>query len=58
MSGPALATAPRFAEVDLRELMAAARASGMVAPDGALLPIVRITIVQSTPGARALADAA
>ena len=49
VSGPALATAPRFAGVDLRELMAAARASGMVAPDGSLLPIVGITILQSTP---------
>jgi DNA-binding CsgD family transcriptional regulator len=49
VSGPALATAPRFAGVDLRELMAAARASGMVAPDGSLLPIVRLTIVQSAP---------
>ncbi len=49
VSGPALVTAPRFAGADLRALMAAARASGMVSPDGALLPIVRITILQSTP---------
>lgn len=48
-SGPALATAPRFADSDLRELMASARASGLVSPDGTMLPIVRITILQSTP---------
>ena len=34
VSGPALATAPRFAGVDLREHMAAARAIGMVSPEG------------------------
>ena len=49
VSGPALVTAPRFAGADLRALMAAARASGMVSSDGSLLPIVRITILQSTP---------
>ena len=49
VSGPALATAPRFADADLRALMAAARATGMVSPDGSLLPIIRITILQSTP---------
>ncbi|RZS67607.1 DNA-binding CsgD family transcriptional regulator [Agromyces ramosus] len=49
VSGPALATAPRFADADLRALMAAARATGMVSPEGTLLPIVRITIMQSTP---------
>lgn len=48
-SGAALATAPRFAGSDLRELMASARASGLVSPDGSMLPIVRITILQSTP---------
>lgn len=49
VSGPALATAPRFAGADLRALMSAARASGMVSPDGSLLPIVGITILESTP---------
>ncbi len=48
-SGPALATAPRFAGADLRAVMSASRASGMVSPDGSLVPIVRITIMQSTP---------
>lgn len=48
-SGAALATAPRFAGSDLRELMASARASGLVSADGSLLPIVRLTILQSTP---------
>ena len=45
VSGPALATAPRFANADLRALMAAARATGMVSPEGALLPIIRITVL-------------
>lgn len=49
VSGPAFATAPRFAGSDLRELMAAARASGMLSPDGSLLPVVRITILQGMP---------
>ena len=49
VSGPALTTAPRFAGADLHALMAAARASGAVSPDGALLPIVRTTILQSVP---------
>lgn len=49
ISGPALATSARFAGSDHRDLMAAARASGLVSPDGTLLPIVRITILQSTP---------
>lgn len=49
VSGPAFATTPRFADSDLRGLMAAARASGMVSPDGSLLPIVRMTILQGTP---------
>ncbi|AWB95230.1 LuxR family transcriptional regulator [Agromyces badenianii] len=48
-SGPALAMSARFAGSDLRELMTAARASGVVSPDGALLPIARITVLQSTP---------
>ncbi len=47
--GPILATAPRFARADLRALMAAARGSGMVSPNGSLIPIVRIAILQSTP---------
>lgn len=48
-SGPALATAPRFGDADLRELMAAARGSGLVAADGTPVPIVRQAILQSTP---------
>ena len=58
VSGPALATAPRFAEVDLRELMAAARASGMVAPDGCAPPDRPHHDRAEHAGARALADAA
>lgn len=48
-SGPALATAPRFAGADLRSLMSAARASGLVAADGSVLPVVRDAILQTTP---------
>ena len=49
VSGPAFASSPRFADSDLRELMEAARASGVVGPDGALIPIVRLIVLQGTP---------
>lgn len=49
VAGPVLATAPRFAGVDLRSLISAARASGTVRADGLILPLVREAIVQGTP---------
>lgn len=50
LSGPAFATAPRFAEADTRTLLAGARASGLASPDGSLVPIVRAAILQSALG--------
>ena len=58
VSGPALATAPRFADADLRALMAAARATGMVSPDGSLLPDHPDHDPAEHAGPRAVADAA
>lgn len=48
LAGPAFATAPRFAGADLRSLAAAARASGLVAADATLAPLVRSALLQST----------
>ncbi|WP_136709864.1 helix-turn-helix transcriptional regulator [Agromyces sp. H66] len=48
-SGPVLAMAPRFRNSDLHGLMSEARASGLVAPDGSLIPIVRFAVLQSAP---------
>jgi len=48
VSGPIFATAPRFAHADIRTLIAAARATGLVSPDGSLLPIVRTALLEST----------
>ncbi|MGW4927530.1 LuxR C-terminal-related transcriptional regulator [Agromyces sp. NPDC004153] len=48
-AGPAFATAPRFAAADLRSLAAAARASGLVSPDGSLVPLVQAAILQGAP---------
>jgi DNA-binding CsgD family transcriptional regulator len=47
LSGPAFATAPRFATADLRGLLAAARATGLVSADGSLVPIVRVALLRS-----------
>ncbi|GAA4058876.1 helix-turn-helix transcriptional regulator [Agromyces indicus] len=45
-SGPALATAPRFAHADTRSLMQAARAAGLARADGRLAPIVREAVLR------------
>lgn len=45
-AGPALATAPRFALTDTRDLLAVARASGMARADGSVVPIVRSALLR------------
>lgn len=46
-SGPALATAPRFASADTLALMQAARASGLASADGRLSPMVRAAVLRT-----------
>lgn len=48
-SGPVLATAPRFARADGHDLTAAARATGLLSPDGSLLPVARAAMLKTTP---------
>ena len=48
VAGPAFATVPRFADADIRALATAARASGLVSHDGALVPVVRAAVLQAT----------
>ncbi|MGR0220509.1 LuxR C-terminal-related transcriptional regulator [Agromyces sp. ZXT2-6] len=45
-SGPAFATAPRFAQADTLALMQAARASGLAGADGRLTPLVRAAVLR------------
>ncbi|GAA1059865.1 LuxR C-terminal-related transcriptional regulator [Agromyces bracchium] len=46
-SGPALATAPRFAGADTLALVQGARAAGLAAADGALCPLVRSSVLRT-----------
>ncbi|MGR2753859.1 LuxR C-terminal-related transcriptional regulator [Agromyces arachidis] len=46
-SGPALATAARFAGADTLTLMQTARASGLVGADGELSPLVRTAVLRT-----------
>lgn len=46
-SGPALATAPRFANADTLGLMQAARAAGLAGADGRLSPLVRAAVLRT-----------
>lgn len=46
-SGPALATASRFASADTLALMQAARASGLASADGRLSPMVRAAVLRT-----------
>lgn len=48
VSGPSFGTAPRFAQSDVRALVAGARATGLVSSDGSLLPIVRAAVLENT----------
>lgn len=46
-SGPALATAPRFASADTLALMQAVRATGLAGADGRLSPMVRTAVLRT-----------
>ncbi|MCK8610364.1 helix-turn-helix transcriptional regulator [Agromyces sp. C10] len=46
-SGPALATAPRFADTDTLSLMQAIRAAGLAHPDGRLAAVVRTAVLRA-----------
>lgn len=46
-SGPALATAPRFAHADTLALMQRARADGLASADGRLSPLVRAAVLRT-----------